>query len=239
MHIRDLFGRSLKITFQKSDYFIESCSWESEESRKRNYKAAASRIEDIENNIIIKENMSSLSLIPLKKADILDVGCGRGDYALYLKGKQWDYTGIDCSQKLIELAKDIHKDSRFEVSGFDKLIFKDKSFDIVFASGTIQYVKNWKFCLGESARILKENGYLVLTRLPILKYNNTSSFLQTVKFKRNIEIHPFWVFNRNDFEIAIKEYFDIIQRDYGPEQWDLHLNEPGISNSYILKNRGN
>ncbi|MBU0686756.1 MAG: class I SAM-dependent methyltransferase [Candidatus Margulisbacteria bacterium] len=72
--------------------------------------------------------------------DILDVGCGFGDFWEYLKKEKIDqqykvkYKGIDISEKLIEVARKKHPKSDFEVKNILKDDF-NRSFDLVFCSG--------------------------------------------------------------------------------------------------------
>lgn len=67
---------------------------------------------------------------------ILDVGCGFGDMVSYLKLKKYrfNYTGVDISLKLIEIAEKRHPDARFSILDILKDPIRDK-YDYVFASG--------------------------------------------------------------------------------------------------------
>jgi len=77
---------------------------------------------------------------------ILDVGCGYGDFYGYLKRhgyKNFNYSGYDVSEKVIEVAKKKYKEGRFEIRD----ILTDghpEVFDFVFCSGalTIHFVED-------------------------------------------------------------------------------------------------
>jgi len=69
---------------------------------------------------------------------ILDVGCGLGDFAGWLKQNniQLIYTGIDLSQELVLQARNAYPTLEFlHGSILDKELLKDRKFDYVFASG--------------------------------------------------------------------------------------------------------
>lgn len=75
-----------------------------------------------------------------RSLDVLDVGCGFGDFWEFLKkekvtkDRRIKYTGIDISEKLIEIARRRHKDAKFDVKNILKDDLKQR-FDIVFCSG--------------------------------------------------------------------------------------------------------
>ena len=71
----------------------------------------------------------------LKKTNILDVGCGLGDFSYFLNRqvKDFDYLGIDVNSKMIEYAKLKYPENKFQPSDLDSL--KNYRPDYVFASG--------------------------------------------------------------------------------------------------------
>jgi SAM-dependent methyltransferase len=72
----------------------------------------------------------------LKKAKILDLGCGKGDlYRFLLKnGFRGDYTGVDINSKLISFAIQRYKKARFKMKDIEADGLKEK-FDYVLISG--------------------------------------------------------------------------------------------------------
>lgn len=96
---------------------------------------------------------------PLK---VLDVGCGTGLNARVLATKGHEVVGIDISEKAIE---------KFRQAGFvgekcdiaKEIPFKDCSFDLVYASETIEHVVDTKRFLAEIYRVLKPGGMLLLS----------------------------------------------------------------------------
>ncbi|MBU0574470.1 MAG: class I SAM-dependent methyltransferase [Candidatus Margulisbacteria bacterium] len=74
--------------------------------------------------------------IPMKKFSVLDVGCGFGDLYGHLNraGLRFDYTGVDISEKLLEVAAKKYPKAMFEARDIltDK---KNDRYDFVFCSG--------------------------------------------------------------------------------------------------------
>lgn len=97
--------------------------------------------------------------------DILDAGCGTGAVLYLLNQKYPDrhYTGIDLSDKMIEVAK------RKKMQGVDlvcgdceKLPFEDNSFDAVICSMSFHHYPNPQLFFKNVFRVLRPNGRLIL-----------------------------------------------------------------------------
>lgn len=96
----------------------------------------------------------------LQNSTILDVGCGFGDFATFLKKHKQKvrYTGVDVNGKFIEIASKINQDCAFHARDIEKKKFK-KRFDWVFAigltnqSGSFRYIEN---LMKEMSRIARK-----------------------------------------------------------------------------------
>jgi ubiquinone/menaquinone biosynthesis C-methylase UbiE len=133
----------------------------------------------------------------LSNKDILDVGCGYGDFFLYLLERgitPKKYVGLDINPEVIEIAKK-HVNSEiaeFKVSDILKEEYGEKSFDYVFASGIFAFNEdNWydyvKDMLKEMLKISSSGvGVNFLKKNPFfkykdLKYNNSKHIYNFVK----------------------------------------------------------
>ena len=98
---------------------------------------------------------------------ILDIGCGNGRLLNLFENKEIDYTGIDSSKELIEIAKKNYSNERNFIHGNAlSLPFQNKTFDTVFSIAVLHHVPSKKFrtCfVTEANRVLKPKGTLVLT----------------------------------------------------------------------------
>jgi putative methyltransferase (TIGR04325 family) len=192
---------------------------------------------------IYRENIEVLSRTGLTNAALLDFGCGNGIYRSILAAHpattSWKYVGADLNTELVRFCRMKYPDTRFEfVDKADMLPFKDREFDVVFASGVIQYIKDYTSVVSELRRIT--GYYLAITRLPLWKYNETQIALQNVHHQWGEEHHPIYVFNRNAIEALFSRLgFSTLWHDYGSEVFHVtSVAEPVVSNTYLLrKNR--
>lgn len=77
---------------------------------------------------------------PLHGATVLDVGCGTGDMAGFLRKKGiGDYLGIDIFALSVKLAKMKFPEERFRTGDFLKVRIT-KTFDFVFSSGALSAI---------------------------------------------------------------------------------------------------
>jgi 2-polyprenyl-3-methyl-5-hydroxy-6-metoxy-1,4-benzoquinol methylase len=103
----------------------------------------------------------------------LDAGCGYGRFMELLRRKFPDSTlkGIDFSKSEIADAKE--KGLDVKQGDFEKGIdFSEKKFDIVYAGEIIEHLYNPDFFLEEINRVLKDNGFLVLSTPNLLSWFN-------------------------------------------------------------------
>jgi ubiquinone/menaquinone biosynthesis C-methylase UbiE len=107
-------------------------------------------------------------LRPPRNAKILDVGCGPGELLLNLLRKGYDARGIDIAEGMVREATATIQASGFpqfdgaSVGDIERLQFSNSEFDIVVASGVIEYQKNDDVSLAEMKRVLKPGGHLIL-----------------------------------------------------------------------------
>ena len=113
-------------------------------------------------------------LPPVAGTRLLDAGCGSGWYAAELAARGAMVTAIDASAAMIAYAR-----QRFASTGFDALADKvelriadlqeplsfarDAFFDGIVSSLVLHYIRDWSSTLAEFRRVLKPNGWLVLS----------------------------------------------------------------------------
>jgi len=114
---------------------------------------------------------------------ILDVGCGPGQLLLNLLREGYDAVGVDISEGMINEARTLVCANGFpnfdgtSVGDIENLKFGDKQFDVVVASGVIEYQNDDDVALAEMKRVLKPGGHLIL---------NVTNQYSYVTFSENI-----------------------------------------------------
>ena len=92
--------------------------------------------------------------------DILDVGCGVGNFHPLLAPKFGTLTGVDISAASIETAASRNPDVRYDIYDGNVLPYPDCSFDAVFTVCVMHHVPpaQWPIFASEMRRVLKPGG---------------------------------------------------------------------------------
>ncbi len=108
---------------------------------------------------------AALELIGEGPGDSLDVGMGTGRLCVELAARGWTVSGIDISGAMVARARARLPAAadRFRCGSLQQLPFADASYDVVSATGVIEYVHDLAAALGELARVLRPLGLAVLS----------------------------------------------------------------------------
>ena len=158
--------------------------------------------------------------------NFLDVGCGNGKFISYLH-KKYPYLkfwGIDYSKDEIEKAS--RTSFNFKRVNLEKgTPFPDEHFDIIYAAEIIEHMYNPDFLLSEINRILKKDGFLILSTPNLCSVYNRilmlfgiqPLFIETSvksnligagmlkKFKTNLPVGHIRIFNKTAIEDILKD----------------------------------
>lgn len=106
-----------------------------------------------------------LALLPMNIKTVLDVGCSSAILTSQIKKAlpKAKITGVDSYRGAIEFAKTKYKNLNLIVADAHKLPFRDKSFDLVICTETLEHVTDPKKCLTEIKRVLKKNGKAIIS----------------------------------------------------------------------------
>ena len=125
------------------------------------------RIQYLKENIIEHFKLKYSSR-PLKKINILDIGCGGGLLSEPMSRLGANVTAIDASKKNIEVAKFHAKKNNLKInylcSSPEKLNIK-KKFDVILNMEIIEHVDDINFFIKKSSNLLKKNGLMFVATL--------------------------------------------------------------------------
>jgi 2-polyprenyl-6-hydroxyphenyl methylase/3-demethylubiquinone-9 3-methyltransferase len=125
------------------------------------------RIKYIKENIIssfkLKDNKK-----PLGKINILEIGCGGGLLSEPMTRLGANVTGIDASQKNIQIAKLHAKKNKLNINYLclspEKMKIK-KKFDVILNMEIIEHVEDINFFIKSCSKLLKKNGLMFVATL--------------------------------------------------------------------------
>jgi 2-polyprenyl-3-methyl-5-hydroxy-6-metoxy-1,4-benzoquinol methylase len=103
-----------------------------------------------------------------KPASVLDLGCGEGWIASQVLPLGIQYTGLDFSLKLIELARKSHPTGAFEPIGYDELIQGDWKSPLLYDVAVFNFSlfdENLLPLLRKVASVLKPHGAMIIQTL--------------------------------------------------------------------------
>jgi len=104
----------------------------------------------------------------LSRKTVLDAGCGEGYNTRLLARSGARMTGVDISQRMIELARQEEQREplgiRYEVASFSDLsLFDDVSFDVVVSSMALMDGPDFEGAVKEISRVFRSGGELIFS----------------------------------------------------------------------------
>ncbi len=141
--------------------------WDPDGKFKPLHKFNPIRISYIKDNIIQSFKLN-YKKTPLKDIKILDIGCGGGLLSEPMCRLGAKVTGIDASEKNINVAKIHSKKNNLKINYIctspEKLKIKTK-FDVILNMEIVEHVNDVNFFLSSCSKLLKKNGIMFVATL--------------------------------------------------------------------------
>ena len=136
------------------------------------------------------------------KKKILEIGSGQGFHAYLLsKNKNNNVLGIDLSKEDVEISKKRYPNIKFRAMSAEKLIFKDRYFDEIYAMDVLEHVNNLQKTLDEISRVLKIGGKVIIN----IPHYKSEKWLLSIRPSYFKEIHHVRVFKEDELDKLMKE----------------------------------
>lgn len=131
---------------------------------------------------------------------VLDAACGEGYGSALLATAAADVTGVDISAEAIEHASKRYRADNLEFRQADctALPFADNAFDCVVSFETLEHLENQHGLLGEFRRVIKPNGFLLISTPDKAVYSDRQ--------EHQNEFHVAELY-RDQFEELLADYF--------------------------------
>ena len=141
--------------------------WDPEGKFKPLHKFNPIRISYIKNNIIKTLKLKNKEK-PLEKVSILDIGCGGGLLSEPMFRLGAKVTGIDASEKNINIAKLHAKESGLNIQyvcASPENFKNNTKFDVVLNMEIVEHVQDVNYFIKNSSKFLKKNGLMFVATL--------------------------------------------------------------------------
>ena len=125
------------------------------------------RIRYIKDNIIKNFKLNS-NIQPLKKINILDIGCGGGLLCEPMCRLGANVVGIDASHQNIKIAKFHAKKNNLKINylcASPETLKTNKKFDVILNMEIVEHVDDINFFIKKSSELLKKNGLMFVATL--------------------------------------------------------------------------
>lgn len=147
---------------------------------------------------------------------ILDWGSGPGQYYVFarslLPGVAIDYHGVDVPL-LCEAGRTVVPEATFHHPDDDSAY--GRKYDLVMASGALQYVEDWRDTLGKLAGVASTSLYLVV---PVVRHSPAFVIVQRPHKYGYLTEFTQWVFNRDDLVGAAESSGLELRREFLNEE---------------------
>jgi len=166
---------------------------------------------DFINNIISFFTHYFIKILAIKdlkikdNSKILDLACGTGDITKIVSKyyPKTDITGLDISDKMLDIAKKKNPDNKFVLGDILNLPFKDNKFNYITIFFGLRNVENRTNAINEIYRVLKKDGLFL--HLDFGEDNFLSKIFDFLTpliakfFRKNIEHYKYLIESKNDY----------------------------------------
>lgn len=128
-------------------------------SHQENKKGLVPRIYEFVKSFNIKHK-ASLAISGLPVGKMLDIGCGVGDFLVYLQKQGWEVQGVEPSEAAKKIAET--RLGFLPKSPLEYASFPDQSFDVITMWHVLEHVDDLHFQTSELVRLLKPGGRLII-----------------------------------------------------------------------------
>lgn len=104
---------------------------------------------------------------------VLEIGCGLGTDAINFARARADYTGVDLTERSIELVQRRftfeNLQGNLQTADAENLPFADNTFDLIYSHGVLHHTPDTEHAINEAHRVLKPGG-----RAMVMLYHKNS-----------------------------------------------------------------
>ena len=163
---------------------------------------------------------------------VLEIGCSSGYYyeiMEYLLAKQIDYTGVDYSQNMIDMAREYYPTADFVCADGANMPFPDKHFEVVNSSCVLLHCPNYQEHIAEAIRVTGKA--LIVHRTPICKRRPTQLNKKFAYGVETVELR----FEESEF---LSYFKDARLRLVSANEYESHPENDEYDVTYLFEKQG-
>ncbi|SDW08054.1 Methyltransferase domain-containing protein [Lutibacter oricola] len=155
----ELLETSPKPTLQKLPSYYESEDYISHTDAK---ESLVDKVYQFVKGIALKNKLKLINSFNLEEKNMLDVGCGTGEFLLTCKNNQWNVVGVEPNKNARDLAiGKLDKNTSVNIfADIDELI--SQKFDVITMWHVLEHVPNLDEYILKLKQLLKPNGVLIV-----------------------------------------------------------------------------
>lgn len=111
-------------------------------------------------SISLKRKLKLINSVSNEAKNLLDIGCGTGDFLKIAKDNNWNVSGIEPNKKARAIANQKTNNSVFEVEQLQNL--NEHSFDVITLWHVLEHLPNLEAQISIFKKLLKPNGTLIV-----------------------------------------------------------------------------
>lgn len=117
-------------------------------------------VDEVETKVVME------LLRPQPGENILDLGCGTGNYSIKIARQGSKVVGVDCSESMLKIARakaeELNLDIKFILADAMSLPFEDNFFDACLSVAVVEFFTDQTRGLEEMFRVVRPNGKIVI-----------------------------------------------------------------------------
>lgn len=186
-------GKELASYYESSDYISHTDSKES----------FIDKVYHIVKGVALKNKLKLINSFKTQEKNILDVGCGTGEFLLTCKNNGWNIVGVEPNKNAQELAISKLKKSTISTIVSDVHELTSQEFDVITLWHVLEHVPDLNSYIFKLKSLLKPNGVLVIAVPNYKSYDAVyyKQFWAAYDVPRHL-----WHFSRKSIESIFSEF---------------------------------
>ena len=177
---------------------------------------------------------NSVDATGMTKTSLLEIGCGSGWNSAVIRSLSkcsLDYTGVDCSPPMLDLARATFPNGKYFVGDALSVQAADLSFDIVVSGTVLMHLPDYLAAVQETARL--SSKWCIFHTVPVLQKRSTTFMMKRAYGGQTMEV----VFNEEHLLSVFRSCGMTVRRTFSSLEYNLKsvLGETTKTKTYLCE----